>query len=152
MRKLRTRILVGSAVAVFAGATAFAVTSTADATTTAKTTALTAGTAKTSTSKTSTSLSIAVRKTTITAGRRDIIGGKLAKAGEAPVGRRVVELYRYDAKRKKWLPVRAQLTRKAGAARFVVRPLVTAEYELVYHGSAKLAPSHSTPVTVTVTR
>lgn len=147
MRKLRTRILVGSAVAVFAGATAFAVTSTADATTTAKTTALTAGTAKTSTS-----LSIAVRKTTITAGRRDIIGGKLAKAGEAPVGRRVVELYRYDAKRKKWLPVRAQLTRKAGAARFVVRPLVTAEYELVYHGSAKLAPSHSTPVTVTVTR
>lgn len=147
MRKLRTRILVGSAVAVFAGATAFAVTSTADATTTAKTTALTASTAKTSTS-----LSIAVRKTTITAGRRDIIGGKLAKAGEAPVGRRVVELYRYDAKRKKWLPVRAQLTRKAGAARFVVRPLVTAEYELVYHGSAKLAPSHSTPVTVTVTR
>lgn len=147
MRKLRTRILVGSAVAVFAGATAFAVTSTADAATTAKTTALTASTAKTSTS-----LSIAVRKTTITAGRRDIIGGKLAKAGEAPVGRRVVELYRYDAKRKKWLPVRAQLTRKAGAARFVVRPLVTAEYELVYHGSAKLAPSHSTPVTVTVTR
>lgn len=147
MRKLRTRILVGSAVAVFAGATAFAVTSTADAATTAKTTALTASTAKTSTS-----LSIAVRKTTITAGRRDIIGGKLAKAGEAPVGRRVVELYRYDAKRKKWLPVRAQLTRKAGAARFVVRPLVTAEYELVYHGSAKLAPSHSAPVTVTVTR
>lgn len=147
MRKLRTRILVGSAVAVFAGATAFAVTSTADATTTAKTTALTASTAKTGTA-----LSIATRKTTIPAGEKDIIRGKLTKAGEAPVGRRVVELYRYDAKRKKWLPVRAQLTRKAGAARFVVRPLVTAEYELVYHGSAKLAPSHSTPVTVTVTR
>ena len=32
MRKLRTRILVGGAVAVFAAATAFAVTSTADAT------------------------------------------------------------------------------------------------------------------------
>jgi hypothetical protein len=147
MRKLRTRILAGGAVAVFAGVTAFAVTSTADATTTAKTTALTVSTAKTSTA-----LSIAVRKTTITAGRRDVISGKLTKAGEAPVGRRVVELYRYDAKQKKWLPVRAQLTRKAGAARFIVRPLVTAEYELVYHGSAKLAPSHSTPVTVTVTR
>jgi hypothetical protein len=147
MRKLRTRILVGGAVAVFAGATAFAVTSTADATPTAKTTALTA-----STTKTGTALSITARKTTIAAGQRDIIGGKLTKAGEAPVGRRVVELYRYDAKRKKWLPVRAQLTRKAGAARFVVRPLVTAEYELVYHGSAKLAPSRSTPVTVTVTR
>lgn len=146
MRKLQTRILVGGAVAVFAGATAFAVTSTADATT-AKTTALTASTAKTSTA-----LSIAARKTTIRVGRRDIISGKLTKAGETPIGRRVVELYRYDAKRKKWLPVRAQLTRKAGAARFVVRPLVTAEYEMVYHGSAKLAPSHSTPVTVTVTR
>lgn len=146
MRKLQTRILVGGAVAVFAGATAFAVTSTADATT-AKTTALTASTAKTSTA-----LSIAARKTTIRVGRRDIISGKLTKAGETPIGRRVVELYRYDAKRKKWLPVRAQLTRKAGAARFVVRPLVTAEYEMVYHGSAKLAPSHSIPVTVTVTR
>ncbi len=146
MRKLQTRILAGGAVAVFAGATAFAVTSTADATT-AKTTALTASTAKTSTA-----LSIAARKTTIRVGRRDIISGKLTKAGETPIGRRVVELYRYDAKRKKWLPVRAQLTRKAGAARFVVRPLVTAEYEMVYHGSAKLAPSHSTPVTVTVTR
>jgi hypothetical protein len=147
MRKLRTRVLVGGAVAVFTGAAAFAVTSTADATTTAKTAALTASTARTGTA-----LSIAARKTTIAAGEKDIIGGKLTKAGEAPVGRRVVELYRYDTKRKKWFPVRAQLTRKAGAARFVVRPLVTAEYELVYHGSAKLAPSHSTPVTVTVTR
>src|SRR5689334_10235104 len=99
MRKLRTRILVGGAVAVFAGGTAFAVASTAGATTTAKTTALTASTAKTSTA-----LSIAARTTTITAGRRDIISGKLTKAGEAPVGRRVVELYRYDAKQKKWLP------------------------------------------------
>jgi len=147
MRKLRTRILVGGAVAVFAGATAFAVTSTAGAASTAKTTALTASTAKTGTA-----LSIATRKTTIPAGEKDIIRGKLTKAGEAPVGRRIVELYRYNAKQKKWVPVRAQLTRKAGAVRFVVRPLVTAEYELVYHGGAKLAPSHSTPVTVTVTR
>lgn len=147
MRKLRTRILVGGAVAVFAGATAFAVTSTAGAATTAKTAALTASTAKTGTA-----LSIATRKTTLPAGRRDIISGKLTKAGADPVSRRVVELYRYDAKQKKWVPVRAQLTRKAGAVRFVVRPLVTAEYELVYHGGAKLAPSHSTPVTVTVTR
>src|SRR5258707_349057 len=36
MRKLRTRILVGGAVAVFAAATAFAVTSTSDATATTK--------------------------------------------------------------------------------------------------------------------
>jgi hypothetical protein len=146
MRKLRSRILAGGAVAVFAGATAFAVTNTAGATTTAKATALT-----TTTAKTGTTLSIAARKSTITAGEKDIISGKLAKAGGTLVGRRVVELYRYDAKEKKWLPVRAKLTRKAGGARFIVRPLVTAEYELVYHGNAMLAASHSAPVTVTVT-
>lgn len=145
MRKLRSRILVGGAVAALAGATAFAVTSTADATTTAKTTALT-----TTTAKTGTTLSIAARKTTITAGERDVISGKLAKAGDTPAGRRIVELYRYNVKEKKWVPVRAKLTRKAGGARFIVRPLVTAEYELVYHGNAALAASHSAPLTVTV--
>lgn len=147
MGKLRTRILVGGAVAVFAGATAFTLTSTADATTTtAKTTALTSATAKAGTT-----LSISARKTTIPAGQRDIISGKLARADGAAVGRRVVELYRYDAKRKKWVPVRAKLTHRAGGARFIVRPLVTAEYELVYHGNATLAASRSAPVTVTVT-
>ena len=146
MRKLRSRILVGGAVAALAGATAFAVTSTADATTTAKTTALT-----TTTAKTGTTLSIAARKTAIKAGEKDMISGKLAKAGDTPVGRRVVELYRYNAKQKKWVPARAKLTREAGGARFIVRPRVTAEYELVYHGNATLAASHSAPVTVTVT-
>jgi hypothetical protein len=145
MRKVRTRIAGGGAIAVFAAATAFAVTSTADATTTAKTTALT-----TTTAKADTTLSVTARKTTITPGRRDVISGKLTRAGDTPVGSRVVELYRYDAKQTKWVPVRARLTRKAGGARFVVRPLVTAEYELVYHGNATLAASHSAPVTVTV--
>ena len=147
MRKLKTRILAGGAVAVFAGATAFAVTSTADASTAAKTAAFT-----TTTTKTSTTLSIAARKGTIAAGRRDVISGKLTEAGSAPVGRRVVELYRYDAKQKKWVLARIKLTHKAGEARFIVRPLVTAEYELVYHGNDKLAASRSAPVTVTVTK
>ncbi len=147
MRKLRTRILTGGAVAVFAGATAFAVTSTADATT-ATTAALTA----TATAKVSTTLSISARKATIEPGRRDVITGKLAQAGGAPVGRRVVELYRYDATQKKWVLARVKLTHKAGEARFIVRPLATAEYELVYHGNDKLAGSRSAPVTVTVTK
>jgi hypothetical protein len=147
MRKLRTRILTGGAVAVFAGATAFAVTSTADATTTATTAALT-----TTTAKISTTLSISARKATIEPGRRDVITGKLAQAGGAPVGRRVVELYRYNASQKKWVLARVKLTHKAGEARFIVRPLATAEYELVYHGNDKLAGSRSAPVTVTVTK
>lgn len=147
MRKLKTRILAGGAVAVFAGATAFAVTGTADASTAAKAAAFT-----TTTAKTSTTLSIAARKATIAPGRRDVISGKLTEAGGAPVGRRVVELYRYDAKQKKWVLARIKLTHKAGGARFIVRPLATAEYELVYHGSAELAASRSAPVTVTVTK
>ncbi len=149
MRKLRTRILTGGTVAVFAGATAFAVTSTADATTTpaATATALTAATAKTGTT-----LSASVRKATITAGRRDVISGKLAQAGGAPVGRRVLELYRYNPDTKKWVLTRVKLSHKAGEVRFIVRPLVTAEYELAYHGNDKLAGSRSAPVTVTVTK
>jgi hypothetical protein len=148
MRKLRTRILVGGAVAVFTGATAFAVTSTADATATTATTVALATTA----AKTSTTLSISARKATIESGRRDVISGKLAQAGGVPVGRRVVELYRYDASQKKWVLARVKLTHKAGGARFIVRPLVTAEYELVYHGNDKLAGARSAPVTITVTK
>jgi len=149
MRKLRTRILTGGAVAVFAGATAFAVTSTADATTTpaATATALTATAAKTSTT-----LSASARKATITAGRRDVIIGKLAQAGGTPVGRRVLELYRYNPETKKWVLTRVKLSHKAGEVRFIVRPLATAEYEVVYHGNDKLAGSRSAPVTVTVTK
>ncbi len=148
MRKLQTRILAGGAVAVFAGATAFAMTSTGDAAaTTARTTALT-----TITAKTSTTLTISARKATITAGRRDVISGKLAQAGGAPVGRRVLELYRYDANNKKWVLARVKLSHKAGEVRFLVRPLVTAEYELVYHGNDELAGSRSAPLTITVTQ
>lgn len=150
MRKLRMRILVGAAVAVFAAATAFAVTSTADATTTANTVALTTTANTAVTAKIDTTLSITVAKPTIKAGRIDIIRGTLTTGG-APSGRRIVELYRYNAKTKKWVPVRVRLTHKGGAVRVAVRPLVTAQYELVYHGNAKLAAAHSSPVTVTVT-
>ena len=150
MRKLRTRILIGAAVATFAGTAAFAAVGTTDGTT-ANTVALTTAANQASvTTKTGTTLSIAVGKTTIAAGRLDIIKGTLA-TGSAPDGKRIVELYRYNGKTGKWIPVRVNLTRKGGAVRFAIRPLVTAKYELVYHGNATLGAAHSNPVTVTVT-
>jgi hypothetical protein len=149
MRKLHTRILVGTAVAAVAVGTAFAVTSTVG-TSTASATADTAALAVT-TGKADTTLSIAVAKDAIAAGRRDVISGTLT-TGSAPAARRIVELYRYNAKRSKWIPAQVNLTRKGGVVHFAVRPLITAEYELVYHGNATLAASHSTTVTITVTK
>ena len=151
MRKLRTRILVGAAVATFAGTAAFAAVSMTDDGATANTVALTTSANQASvTAKTGTTLSIVVGKTTIAAGRLDIIKGTLG-TGSAPDGRRIVELYRYNGKTDKWVPVRVNLTRKGGDVRFAIRPLVTAKYELVYHGNATLAAAHSSQVTVTVT-
>ena len=160
MRKLRTRILVGAAVATFAGTAAFAaVTMTDDATaantvaltTTNNTTATTNNAASAAvTAKASTALSIEVSKPATQAGRLEIISGTLT-AGSIPTGRRIVELYRFDEKTNKWFPARVNLTRKGGAVRFALRPLVTGKYELVYHGSAKLDPVRSAAVTITVT-
>lgn len=151
MRKLRTRILVGAAVATFAGTAAFAAVSTADAST-GKTVAMTTTAAQSdaSTAKTATALSIAERKATITSGQWDVIGGRLTTAS-TPTGRRVVELDKYNPTLKKWQVVRMKLTGKAGRIRFAVRPLATSEYEIVYHGNTKLAASHSNPITLTVT-
>jgi hypothetical protein len=150
MRKLRTRIFVGAAVATFAGAAAFAAVSITQGTTTANTTALTTEATTTVTAKTGTTLSIAVGKPTIPAGRLDIISGTLT-TGSAPDARRIVELYRYDPKAGKWIPIRVNLTHKAGVVQFAVRPLTTAEYELAYHGSEALTASRSSQVTITVT-
>jgi hypothetical protein len=152
MRKLRTRILVGAAVATFAGTAAFAAVSTADASTAGKTVAMTttAAQADASTAKTATALSIAERKATITSGQWDVIRGRLTTAS-TPTGRRVVELDKYNPTLKKWQVVRMKLTGKAGRIRFAVRPLATSEYEIVYHGNTKLAASRSNPITVTVT-
>lgn len=151
MRKLRTRFVVGAVVATFAGSAAFAAVSIADGPATASTVALTTTATQTSvTAKTGTTLSIAVDESTITAGHLDVISGTLA-TGSAPAARRIVELYRYDAKAHKWVPARVNLTRKGGLVQFVVKPLVTAEYELVYHGSQKLAAARSAQVTITVT-
>jgi len=154
MRKLHTRILVGAAVAACTGGAAFATVSVTDHPTTANTVALTntaSSTATTATeAKVGTTLSIAVTKATTAAGRLDVISGTLT-TGTAPSGKRIVELYRYNATLKKWVPARVNLTRKGGGVRFAIRPLTTAEYELVYHGNTDLAAAHSVPVTITVT-
>lgn len=152
MRKLRTRIGVGAAIAIFTGTAAFAAVSMTDDGTAANTVALTTPANQASvTAKTSTALSIVVGKTTIAAGRLDVVTGTLT-TGSAPDRRRIVELYRYDTKNGKWVPARVNLTREGGKVRFAIRPLVTAKYELVYHGTATLAATHSDQVTVTVTR
>jgi hypothetical protein len=144
MRKLRTRILVGGAVAVFAAATAFAVTSTADATATTKTAALT-----TTTARTGTALSVTAAQSTIRAGQKDSVSGTLLAAGNPAVGK-VVELYRYSDRLQRWRLIRVKLTSKTGAVTFTVRPETTRRYELVYHGNPALAASTSGAATITV--
>ena len=143
MRKLRTRILVGGAVAVFAAATAFAVTSTADATTTAKSAALT------TTAKSGTTLSVTAAQSTIRAGQEDSVSGTLLAAGNPAAGK-VVELYRYNDRLQRWRLIRVKLTSKTGAVTFKVRPEITRRYELVYHGNQTLAASTSGATTITV--
>jgi hypothetical protein len=144
MRKIRTRILVGGAVAVFAGATAFAVTSTADATTGTNTAALT-----TITAKTGTTLSATAAQSTIDAGQRDTISGTLL-AGGNPAPGRVVGLYRYNDRRQRWHLIRVKLTSKTGAVTFNVEPFISRKYELVYHGTSNLAAATSGTATITV--
>lgn len=143
MRKLRTRILVGGAVAVFAGATAFAVTSAAGATTSTKTAALT------TTAKAGTTLSATAARSAIQAGQADTISGTLL-AGGNPAPGRVVELYRYNDRLQRWRLIRVKLTGKAGVVTFTVHPYVTRRYELVFHGNSTLAAATSGAAAITV--
>lgn len=145
MRKPRTRVLVGGAVAIFAGATAFAVTTAAGAMTTANTTALT-----TATAKAGTTLSIAAGTSTIKVGERDTIEGTLLANGK-PAAHKVVELRAFNARTHRWRAIRITLTGKQGQVKFGLRPWETRDYELFYHGNAKLAGATSAQVMVTVT-
>jgi hypothetical protein len=143
MRKLRTRALVGGAVAVFAAAAAFAVTSVAGATTTTKPAALT------TTAKTGTTLSVTAAQSTIKAGQQDAVSGTLLAAGHPAPGR-VVDLYRYSDRLQRWRLIRVKLTSTGGAVTFTVRPGVTRRYQLVYHGNSTLAATTSGATTITV--
>jgi 5-hydroxyisourate hydrolase-like protein (transthyretin family) len=145
MGKLRTRILAGGAVAVFAGATAFAVTSSAGASTAAQDAALT-----TTAGKTGTALSIAAARTTDPAGQPDSISGTLTANGKPAEGKAVV-LYAYSDRLHRWRPARVKKTSAAGEVTFAGRPAKTRKYELVFRGDQDLAPVTSSAVTVSVT-
>jgi hypothetical protein len=131
MRTSLTRVLAGVALAATAVVAA-------------------AGTAgATTTPKTPTDLSIVATKSTITVGQWDTIAGTLRAKGAAE-GNKVVELYRWNYKHKKWELTRATLTNKAGTAKFTFKPAFTDKWELIYHGNAKLAAAHSGVVTIVV--
>jgi 5-hydroxyisourate hydrolase-like protein (transthyretin family) len=144
MRKLRTRILAGGAVAVFAAATGFAVTSAAGTTTTVRTAALTS-----SSPKAATTLSITAGESTVKAGEKDSISGTLLAAG-SPARGKAVGLYRYNSQLGRWRLIRIKLTSKTGTVAFIVHPEITREYRLMYHGNPTLAASASGTVTITV--
>lgn len=152
MRKLRTRFLVGGAVAVLAAATAFAATNSAVATTAVNTDALTTSgtpTATTGTTLSITTLSITVGESAIKAGQQDSISGTLLSDGR-PAAAQEVRLYRFSHRLNKWRPIRTKPTSQAGVVTFEVHPGITRKYELVYHGDSSLAPTTSSVVTVTV--
>jgi hypothetical protein len=94
-----------------------------------------------------TTLSIVASRNHITAGQKDVIGGRLASRGVG-LGKHVVYLDRWTG--TKWVAVQAELTGPHGGVAFTVRPGVTARYELVYLGNAAFAPTHSGVVTVKV--
>lgn len=146
MRKLRTRIIVSGGVAVFAAATAFAVTNAAVGSTAVNTDALTS---TATTVKTGTTLSITGAEPTIKPGEKDTVSGTLL-AGGNPAGNKVIDLYRYSYRLHEWRLTKVKLTGTAGTVTFTVQPDITREYELVYHGNSTLAPSTSSAVTITV--
>jgi hypothetical protein len=146
MRKLRTRILVSGAIAVFAAATAFAVANTTVGPVAVKTDALTS---TTSTAKTGTTLSITAAESTVKPGEKDKISGTLLASG-SPAGSKVIDLYRYSNRLNKWRLIKIKLTSNAGTVTFTVQPDITREYELAYHGNSTLAPSTSSAATITV--
>jgi 5-hydroxyisourate hydrolase-like protein (transthyretin family) len=109
------------------------------------------GVARVLVAKLAITLSIAESKVSITAGKRDVISGILL-TGKNGLARRTIELYRYDARAMTWVKVAAKRTGKGGKVDFVVTPVATARYELVFYGSPTLRASRSGTATVTVTR
>jgi hypothetical protein len=94
-----------------------------------------------------TTLSIVESRLVITAGQKDVIGGRLASRGVG-LSEHIVYLDRWTGTR--FVAVQAEITGPHGGVLFTVRPNVTARYELVYLGNAAFAPTHSGVVTVKV--
>ena len=96
-----------------------------------------------------TTLSIVSYRNVIWAGHKDWVGGAL-RVRRHGVAKEVVLLDRVV--RGRLVPVQVELTNKSGWVAFVVRPKVTARYELVFEGTRRLAPTHSGVVTIKVIR
>ena len=136
MRTSLTRIIAGTAIAATAVLT---VAGTAGAAT------------RTTPAKAPTTLTLVEAKATITVGQKDVLAGTLL-TGKTPVVGKVVELYRYGVKAKKWILVEAHVTGKFGHVFYTVKPAATTSYELVFRGAPHFAPSHSHVATITVTK
>jgi hypothetical protein len=134
MRTSLARVVAGTAIAAAAALAAAGTASAATSTTPVKT---------------PTTLSIVEAKAKIIVGQKDVISGQLL-TGTKPVAGKVVWLYRWGVKARKWLPVEVDLTGKYGKVFFVVKPAFTSSYELVFHGTPKFAASHSGVATVVV--
>ncbi len=134
MRTSLTRAIAGTAIAAAAVLTAAGVASAATSTTPAKS---------------PTTLTAVDAKAKIVVGQKDLLTGTLL-SGKTPLVKKVVELYRWGVKAKKWIPVEVDLTGKYGHVFFIVKPAATTRYEMVFHGTPKFAASHSNVVTVLV--
>ena len=94
-----------------------------------------------------TTLSIVESRSTIKVGQTAVVRGALAH-GKTGLGGETVYLDRWVG--TTLVLVRTGLTNLAGQVAFTVKPGVTSRYELVFKGTATLAPSHSGVVTLKV--
>jgi hypothetical protein len=108
------------------------------------------GTARIVVAKLATTLSVGESKTSVAGGLRDVLTGTLL-TGKNPLNRRVVALYSRNAMSGMWMPVATDRTGKQGRVAFVVKPMTTTTYELVFYGSPTLAAARSGAAIVTVT-
>ena len=125
MRTSLTRAIAGTAIAAAAALTVAGTASAATSTTPVKA---------------PTTLTAIDSKAKIVVGQKDLLTGTL-RSGKTPLVKKVVELYRWGVKAKKWILNEAHVTGKYGHVFFTVKPAVTSTYELVFRGSAKFAAS-----------
>jgi hypothetical protein len=134
MRTTLTRLLAGTAVAATAVLT---VAGTASATTPPP--------------KAPTTLSIVLARNTITVGQKDTVGGTLASKG-TPLPGRTIQLDRWLPAVKKWSAFEEKKTGVKGGVAFVVAPVVTTSYRLVFLGGPNYKYTHSGSVTARVVK
>jgi hypothetical protein len=94
-----------------------------------------------------TTLSIVESRSHITDGQTAVVRGRLAH-GTTGEGAETVYLDHWVG--KTLVLVRTGLTNASGVVAFTVGPAVTSRYELIFKGTATLAPSHSGVVTLKV--